>query len=907
MKDWKFGAFSLYFFLFFCLKMLAAGPEKGPVGFSTAKPWTYWWWPGSAVSESGLRFQMEAFAKAGIGGLHIIPIYGAKGYESQFLPYLSKEWKQKFDFVLKEAKRLGLGIDMTLGTGWPFGGPQIKAEHAAKNYQIQTIPLIKGEALPQIPQTFKGNAMSARVAAVLFDGDTFLGDVASWSPAQQSAFKAPSNQTKVYLVFQGFTGQKVKRAAPGAEGWVMDHFDAKAFSHYAATFETLLKERQGPLRAIYNDSYEVYGANFTPNLWKAFEDMHGYDLRHHLNVLAKEKVESPEEHQIWADYHRLLDALLKQNFVQAFHAFAQKHQVKSRNQSHGSPGNLIDLYAEVDIPETEFFGSKPYAIPGYEQDPDYDSLRFGFPDLRNLKLASSAAHLMGKPLVSAETATWLGNHFKVSLAQVKPIVDEVFLGGVNHLFFHGTTYSPPEVPWPGWLFYASTNFNQNSHFWEALPALNAYIERCQTALQQSRSDADILLYFPMEDIWHQRNGNGKMHLLDLHANSRDWMQQTDFGRWAHLFQSQGLQADYISDALLAKLQPKPNKTWVAPSGQVYKILLLPAVHYLSLSSLQRLSSWVKQGMPVYFLEHPPLHWNTYAFDEQQQQTWEEALQPLWLRVIRDPREVLKKHGVLQEESLSSQGLSFFRKKAQGFPLYFLANAQQQFQAGWVRFASSAPAYDLEDPMTGKHQTLLADPKRGIWLELPPGTSLLVRAKPANKGWLRSKETISKRFEAQISGPVSLALAAPGQAWSSPKILDSLAYWTQDSSTKDFWGKGLYRIPLRVDSSALTKARYLNLDGLKDWAQVKLNGVSLGWVWALPRRIAIPPNLLRLDNVLELEVGHRSANRIRAYEREGKPWKNFYEINFVDIQYRPFDARAWATMPAGIQGPIYFSP
>ena len=61
--------------------------------------------------------------------------------------------------------------------------------------------------------------------------------------------------------------------------------------------------------------------------------------------------------------------------------------------------------------------------------------------------------LRGRKLASSESFTWLGEHFQVSLADVKQEADFLFLSGVNHLFLHGTPYSPADVPWPGWLFY----------------------------------------------------------------------------------------------------------------------------------------------------------------------------------------------------------------------------------------------------------------------------------------------------------------------------------------------------------------------------------------------------------------------------------------------------------------------
>jgi hypothetical protein len=76
-----------------------------------------------------------------------------------------------------------------------------------------------------------------------------------------------------------------------------------------------------------------------------------------------------------------------------------------RNQSHGSPANILDLYGAVGIPETE----------------GTEILRF--------KVSASAANVLGKPLVAAEAATWLDEHFKSGLRDVKASVDKYFLGG----------------------------------------------------------------------------------------------------------------------------------------------------------------------------------------------------------------------------------------------------------------------------------------------------------------------------------------------------------------------------------------------------------------------------------------------------------------------------------------------
>ena len=55
-------------------------------------PWVRWWWMGSAVDKENIERELTLFAKAGIGGVEITPIYGAKGYESKYINFLSPQW-----------------------------------------------------------------------------------------------------------------------------------------------------------------------------------------------------------------------------------------------------------------------------------------------------------------------------------------------------------------------------------------------------------------------------------------------------------------------------------------------------------------------------------------------------------------------------------------------------------------------------------------------------------------------------------------------------------------------------------------------------------------------------------------------------------------------------------------------
>ena len=111
---------------------------------------------------------------------------------------------------------------------------------------------------------------------------------------------------------------------------------------------------------------------------------------------------------------------------------------------------------------------------------------------------------------------------------MKYLLDDLFLTGVNHVFYHGWCYSPDEAPWPGWLFYASYEMNPRNSVWKDVPALNAYVARCQSILQSGRPDNDILLYWPLYDLWH--NSAGLVQPLNI--RERYWFETQPIGKAA---------------------------------------------------------------------------------------------------------------------------------------------------------------------------------------------------------------------------------------------------------------------------------------------------------------------------------------------------------------------------------------
>ena len=826
---------------------------------NTAKPWAYWWWMGSAVNEKDISKNLEDFAAAGFGGLHIIPIYGTKGEEANFIPYLSPKWVEMLDFTVEKGKKLGLGIDMTIGTGWPFGGAHVLETDAAKQFKI-----------------------------------------------------TKNEQTGKYVLDVLGTKQKVKRAAPGAEGWVVDHFDGGAMGRYLQPFDAVFKQKNLGVRAFYNDSYEVYAANWTPNMFQKFKILRGYNLEDNLDVLARDTAKTDREKRIWSDYYETLSDLLLTEFTQKWTGFAKKYGKLSRNEAHGSPANILDLYALADMPESEFFGSKPYNIPFYRQDPDYEIKRFGTPDAVILKFASSAANVAGRKLVTSETATWLGNHFKVSLAQVKPIVDESFLGGINHIFFHGIPYSPPDAEFPGWLFYASTNFNQQSHFWQTLPQLNGYIERCQAHLQAATPDNDILLYFPIFDTWHTVGKSAKMHPIDVHSIIRDGLFNSPLGKTIKALQTGGFTFDYVSDRQLIASKSEKNSLRTE-GGQVYKTIVIPKSEYMPLATLEALERFKKAGVKVVFVDKVPSNVNGFFEFEKRKVAFDAILKKMDPSVypLGNLSQSLKNEGI-RSEKMVERGLSFLRKKTTAGTLYFIANQNKAFENGTINLSVSGKTVRFYYPLTEVEGQLKFEKmdknEIAIPLSLASGESVFIEVTEDKLKEQNVLQVIDNQKNTKILRGLNWQVEFLKGAPFVPKSfkMDSLKSWTlaTDTMAQYFSGTAKYTTTFNAFPTQANKTGWLELGDVRESATVKLNGKMLGTAWCLPFRVSITEGSLKeKDNLLEIEVTNLSANRIRYMDKKGVNWKKFYDINMVDIGYRPFDASNWQPVASGLLGPL----
>jgi len=891
------------------------------------QPWARWWWMGSAVDKPNLKKSLVDFHNAGIGGVEITPIYGVKGEENNFIDYLSPKWMEMLDYTIHVADSLHMQVDMVLGTGWPYGGSHVTLPHAATKLVVEKYQVKKNETIDRniklentkekqpaellyvvaygsdgsyINLTDQLNKNLSKPKDKAVDGKSV--SIPNSLEPNKLKWKAKKTDYTLYAVFSGKTGQQVKRSAPGGSGFTLDHYSQEALNEYTVPFNNAFKGREGKIRAIFNDSYEVYGTDFTPNFFEEFQKLRGYDLKKQMPLLLSE-TDNEIGNRIKSDYRQTIGDLLLNKFDKPWTEWAHSKNFKTKLQAHGSPGNLIDLYASADIPECETFGSMPFDIPGFRR--EKEDIREGDADPVMLKFSSSAAHISGKNLVSSETFTWLREHFKTALSQCKPEAEDLMLSGINHIFLHGSTYSPTRAAWPGWKFYASVNFNANNSIWEDAPALFSYISNCQSMLQQGKSDNEILLYWPIFDNWAKYKKGSLFVEYKIHSLS-DWLYETSFYDTTKNLMKKGYGVDFISDNFIAEAKVVNGK--ISLPGGTFKSMIIPACKKMPLATLQKLIELKKAGANIIFegLPESVPGFNDYQKQEQELKTLLTSNNEL----VKPTTDVFKtlENAQIYPETLVNTGLKFIRRNVDGEKMYYLVNHTPKTIDEFIPLQVGNKEVVIFDPLNRNYGNAIVKKDANttlVKIKIEPGQSYFLKTEntASQKKWNYYEPTAEA---IPLKGNWKIAFDKGGPQLPAAATISNLESWTKLSPKAEaFSGSATYT--LQFDNpNTKTENWSLNLGDVRESAKIWLNDEYVGTAWSVPYKLNIS-KLKPGKNTLKIQVTNLSANRIRAKELKGEEWKIFYEINMVDKDYKKFDATKWASMPSGLLGPVTITP
>ena len=863
--------------------------QSWPTPTTEAKPGTRWWWLGSAVDKENLQWNLQEYAKHGIGAVEITPLYGVQGNQQNNIDFLTDQWMAMLRYTQEQGKQNGIEIDMATGTGWPFGGPWVPLEESAckavfveedfmgraadklnlsvpekeqKNARLDKVMVYgPGNRIIDVTKYVKDNSLTWSAEDLLKSEINATKDKAQKKALKASLKTLDTAQWKVIALYIKFGVMRVKRAAPGGEGLVIDHFDKKAVANYLQHIEAAFERTKTPYpHTFFNDSYEVEAATWTPTLFDEFAKRRGYRLEEHLPELIA------FEPKVLSDYRETLGDLLLENFTEQWTAWAHKHYAITRNQAHGSPANLIDCYAAVDIPEIEGFGLSDFGIKGLRKDPG--KTRKNDSDYSMFKYAPSAAHICGKPYTSSETFTWLTEHFRTSLSQLKPDIDLMFCAGVNHMFFHGTCYSPKDDAWPGWKFYASIDMSPTNSIWRDAPYFMQYVERCQSFLQWGQPDNDFLVLLPVRDAWKKQTGKLLMQ-FSIHAMGK---LMPEFRDVILDIDKAGFDCDYISERQLMGVSCKDGMLETA-AGTRYRGLIIPGSGEMPEGVKKHIDELKAQG--VHIIYGTRVEEMTKAAEPEPMKT------ELGLKAIR-------------------------RKNPMGYH-YFMANLTPNDIKQVVRLAVPFKSATWFNPLNGDIRQANFD-ENGLLIDLRSGESMILQTydegQNSHSSVLAKEENI--RFnDIVLEGPWTLSFTEEAPKVNKTYQLHELQTWeTLDEQTKVTMGTGVYTTKFKMSKNEDPKGGWMiDLGDVRESARVYINGQFVGCAWSVPYVLDCQQALKVGTNEIRIEVTNLPANRISELDRQGVKWRKMEEINVVDINYKKTLYDQWAPMPSGLNSEV----
>src|SRR3954469_3372189 len=220
-----------------------AGIDDLQKGFSAppddARIMMRWWWFGPAVTKPEIERELRVMKDAGIGGVEVQPVYPllpddpANGIKN--LPYLSDEFLDALKFASQKANELGLRFDLTLGSGWSFGGAKTPITDAAGQLRFEHVRVDIGSKRVPLPAMIPSEKLIA-VFLARQNGNSITTDhLKELTDIQDDNVDLPSSiesGSEVYFFISGKSGMQVKRPAVGAEGYVLNHLDQRSVENY---------------------------------------------------------------------------------------------------------------------------------------------------------------------------------------------------------------------------------------------------------------------------------------------------------------------------------------------------------------------------------------------------------------------------------------------------------------------------------------------------------------------------------------------------------------------------------------------------------------------------------------------------------------------------------------------------
>jgi hypothetical protein len=840
--------------------------------------WTRWWWFGPQATEEGVTYELEQMHKQGLAGVELNWMCPLE-LEGNFA-FLSDRWAEMVKFTVQKAKQLGMRIDFMLGTGWPYGGPWITPELASKCIVRSVAEVIGPDRYGvRIPGDVGENEKLIGLFAARSQGSDEVLDPTSivdlrpylrytdphyWAVARQAVgWEVPDGRWKIIACKQAPTRQAVRVASLGDEGFILDHFSRQALDKHIEVVGGALKKTVGDefgktVRAIFCDSFEISvpldSYHWTDGFLEEFKQRKGYDLTAHLPALWYDVGEKTPH--VRHDFNNVQSQLMMDHFFIPLREWCEQNNLLSRVQSHGSVGELLQSYACNSIGEGEQVTLREPQISVHR------------------KLATSSAHIYGKPMTSAESFTFLSApgypsswRYVVNLEILKSVLDPGLRDGYQEIINHGYTYNDPnDETEPFHEMFASSVIRHTEPWWQYYNQFSSYVGRCCSLLSQGRFVGDIAILSPVEDSWCKM----------APATNGDWDPQTviKWGDIVPLVVHNGFDFNFLNDQVLVERSSLENGKLVIEKME-HSVLILPRMMYMPLRSLERVRDFCRAGGVVIAIERLPEYSTGFTgFEENDAKVQSivaemfgaipirEAIvrnkygqgEAILLRSETDLPKILREH--LQPDfalQKPADAVVHLHRRVDDADVYFVTNNSDLDQENSALFRTDRKCVELWDAETGEMKPLanyrVEDRGVRIPFHLKPRESVFyiftnapepahvvetnadavtvagegkVICTTADNGtiYIRTggaakagrKEQLVKDLPApmEISGEWLVTF----QAYKFDKLVKKMGVlhsWSDDADTRNFSGTARYELEFELPPVLLEKGRRVTLD------------------------------------------------------------------------------------------------
>jgi len=866
-----------------------------------------WWWFGPAVTTQELEREMQMMKQGGIGGFEVQPVYPLalddEDTNIKTLPFLSGEFLNALRFTSEKAREMGLRFDLTLGSGWPYGGPTVPVGDAAGRLRYEHVKIAQGSRRVPLPSIGSGERLIAVFLAPVEEGSIKSTKTRETTDIRDGAVELPANLEgphELLFFISSHTGMQVKRPAVGAEGFVLDHFDKRAVDHYLETVGERLMQPVGasPPHAIFCDSLEVYGADWTTDFLDEFKKRRGYDLKPFLPALVSDV--GPQTRELRHDWGETLTELLNERFLSTVRDWAKKHNTLFRVQNYGSPAAVISGYAHADLPEGE--GAQ-------------------WRTLSATRWASSASHIYGHQLTSSETWTWLHSPaFRATPLDMKAEADRHFLEGINQLVGHGWPYTSPSVDYPGWRFYAAAALSDKNPWWIVMPDLTSYLQRISFILRQGQPSNDIAVYLSNDDAWASFTP-GNVNLVEIMRGllGPDLIPQA---------LKAGYGMDFFDGDSFSQVGRADKGTLVLGKNR-YKVVVLPNVERIPLETYRKLQEFSNEGGTLIATKRTPALEPGYLASQKNNGAIREISKRLFdgpgahgqfVENERDQLGATLARSLQPDVALSPAApeVGFIHRTTPDAEIYFLANTSNVRQHATATFRQSLNP-EWWDPFTGRVTAAqvveMERPSKAVLLDLEPYTSrVLVFSK--------------RKLPPALPDPTVLSTIDISTGWrvsfgrdTGQVSMEALRSWTDDENTRYFSGAATYEKEFNAPENIARAgvAVRLNLGdarpvpeetlraGMQAWidppvreaAVVYLNDEKAGTVWSPPYSVDLTGLLHRGANKIRIVVANTAINYMAGH---ALPDYRLLNLRYGE-RFQAQDIDKVRPLPSGLLGPI----